>query len=345
MPSPSTLRRRLGAVAAAALLALTGCTSTGGDGQAAGGTGPAAEGGSSPGEAGSGVVRVGTLRGQPHFYAPYLYDEHAAKAGVEGVDFEVVALETAPALNDALASGTVDFAVGSITATIAGAAVGRDVRVVAAAADGGSGIIAGEGIDSVGDLVGRKVGYLESSSQLVAFRLILEREGVDIDDLQMVSLTAPEFFNAFRTGQIDAFSAPEIAVSLSKAAGGHQIADPYSTQIGRLNIALLTTARQIRQDPDLVQAVVDTHAATTSYMSEHRDEWLPEMVAEYGGDEQVLQTALDNFWLRADLSPTYVAQIGHLAEQMARLGMIDEAPPLDEIVDTSFASRREPAAS
>lgn len=323
----SFLRRPVGVLASLALVtAMAGCTSTG----------------ASTTESGEGeVVQVGTLRGQPHFYAPYLYAEHA-----EGdVEFEVVALETAPALNDALASGSVDFAVGSITATIAGAAAGRDVRIVAAAADGGSGIVGTPEIRSVRDLVGKRVGYLESSSQLVALRLILEREGVNVEDLELVSLSAPEFFNAFNTGQIDAFAAPEIGVSLALSAGGQAIADPYSTEIGRLNIALLTTKTLIEENPELVQAVVDTHAATTAYMAENQDEWLPEMIEEYGGDQEVLESALDNFWLRADLSPTYEEQIGNLAVQMARLGMIQETPALEDIVDSSFASRDEPAGS
>lgn len=304
---------------------LTACTSTGGE-----------EGGGD-----ADVVTIGTLRGQPHFYAPYLYADHASG----DVEYEVVSLETAPALNDALVSGSVDFAVGSITATIGGAAAGRDVTVVAAAADGGSGIIGNESVQTVADLAGKKVGYLESSSQLVALRLILEREGVDVEDLDLVSLSAPEFFNAFDTGQIDAFAAPEIGVSLALAAGGHQVADPYSTEIGRLNIALLTTGALIEDDPDLVQEVVDTHAATTAYMAENQDEWLPAMVEEYGGDQGVFETALENFWLRADLSPTYEEQIGNLAAQMARLGIIEEAPATEDVVDAGFASREEPADS
>src|SRR5690606_4716391 len=52
------------------------------------------------------VVKVGTLRGQPHFYAPYLYEDHASG----DVTYEVVALDTAPALSDALVSGQIDFA-------------------------------------------------------------------------------------------------------------------------------------------------------------------------------------------------------------------------------------------
>ncbi|QGA07426.1 nitrate ABC transporter substrate-binding protein [Nocardioides sp. dk884] len=320
-------RRHAALVAAISVsLSLAACTSTG----------TSAE----PDGEDSTTIKVGTLRGQPHFYAPYLYEDHTE----DDLDIEVVALDTAPALNDALASGSIDFAVGSITTTIAGAAAGRDVKILAAAADGGS-IIGGSGIDSVQDLVGKKVGYLESSAQLVALRLVLERERVDVDDLSLVSLAPPEFFNAFQTGQIDAFAAPEIGVSLAIGAGGTPIADPYSTEIGRLNIALIATGETIAEDAELVQQVVDAHAATTTYMAEHQDEWLPEMVEQYGGDEDVFATALDNFWMRADLSPTYETQIASLATQMARLGMIDAAPAVEDLIDSSFASREEPAES
>lgn len=331
MPSPirPTARRRIRrTTAAAGLLALLGstlaCTSTGGD---------------DDGEVTT--VTVGTLRGQPHFYAPFLYGDHATG----DIEYEVVTLDTAPALNDALLSGTVDMAVGSITATIAGAAQGREVKVVAAASDGGSGFVASEGIDEITDLVGRRVGYLESSSQYVVLQLLLEEAGVSPDDLELVSLSAPEFFNAFDTGQIDAFLAPEIGVSLALAAGGTELASPYETEIGRVNIGLLASQDFIDENPEAVQEVVDTHAATTEYMVANQDEWLPELVEEYGGDEDVFATALDNFWLRSDLSPTYEEQIANLAEQMARLGMISSAPPIEDVVDTSFASREEPDES
>lgn len=323
MPLAAPLSRRLAVAVSTVLLgsALAACTSTGGDDDAEVTT-----------------VTVGTLRGQPHFYAPFLYEDHATG----DIEYDVVTLDTAPALNDALLSGTIDMAVGSITATVAGAAQGREVKVVAGAADGGSGFIGNAEIDSVQDLVGRRVGYLESSSQYVALQLILEEEGVDIADLELVSLSAPEFFNAFNTDQIDAFLAPEIGVSLALGAGGQEITSPYETDIGRVNIALLASQDFIDEQPEAVQEVVETHAATTAYMVDNQDEWLPDMVAEYGGDEAVFATALDNFWLRADLSPTLEGQIDNLITQMARLGMIDEAPALEDVVDTSFASRDEP---
>lgn len=317
--------RRLGAIAGAVALlgSLVACTSTGGD------------------DGDVTTVTIGTLRGQPHFYAPFLYSDHATG----DIEYEVVTLDTAPALNDALRSGTVDMAVGSITATVAGAVQDGGVKVVAAASDGGSGFVGSDGIDTVQDLVGKKVGYLESSSQYVALQLILEEEGVAIDDVDLVSLTAPDFFNAFNTQQIDAFLAPEIGVSLALGAGGHEITSPYETPIGRVNIGLLASDDFISDHPDAVQEVVDTHAATTEYMLGNQDEWLPEFVEEYGGDQAVFESALDNFWLRSDFSPTYEEQIQNLIDQMVRLGMIDAAPEFADVADTGFASREEPEDS
>lgn len=316
-------------LAAGAALALTSTLAACGSDEAS------SAGGGVEGE----TVTVGTLRGQPHFYAPFLYEDHEQG----GITYEVVTLDTAPALNDALTSGQVDFAVGSITATIAGAAQGRDITVVAGAADGGSGFIGSEAVPTLEDLPGKKVGYLASSSQYVAMQLTLEAAGVDPDSFELVSLTAPEFFNAFNTGQIDAFAAPEIGVSLALASGGHELTSLYDTEIGRVNIGLLTTKGLIQEDPELVQAVVDTHAATTDYMAGAVDEWLPEMVEEYGGDQGTLEHAMQNFWLRADLSPTYQEQIDSLAAQMVRLGMIEEAPT-EPVYDASFASTEEPAS-
>lgn len=81
----------------------------------------------------SGTVTIGTLRGQPHFYRPFLYEDFAA----DGLSYEIVTLDTAPALNDALISGAVDFAITGVTTTISSIAQDRELKIIASAADGG----------------------------------------------------------------------------------------------------------------------------------------------------------------------------------------------------------------
>lgn len=305
------------AVASLAALVLTGCSSGGAD--AAGG-----------GEVET--VKIGTLRGQPHFYQPFLYADHAA----DGVEFEVVTLDTTPALSDALVSGSIDFAITGVTPTISSISQDRDLRIVASAADGGSGFI-GNGETSLAELEGSQIGIVQGSAQEVALRLLIEDAGMTPDDFELTPIPVPEMASAFASGDIDAFMGVEIGVSIAKANGGTEVVDPYSTAIGRVNIGLVTTGELIEENPELVQRVVDTHAATTAYMADNIEEWLPGMVEEFGGDEEVFTSALENFWLRSDLSDEYVGQLEALAEAMTSIGLITSTPTADGIVDTTFA--------
>lgn len=288
--------------------------------------------GASSGSSDTVTVNVGTLRGQPHFYHPFLYEQFAA----DDVQFNVITLDTTPALNDALVSGTIDFAITGVTPTISSIAQGRDLKIVASAADGGSGFIGNDSIESVDDLVGKNVGYIQGSAQEVALRLKLEEAGVDADDVDLQVVPVPDMANAFGAGDLDAFFGVEIGVSIAKANGGHEISDPYDTPIGKVNIGLVTTGALIESDPDLVQDVIDTHEATVEYMNDNQDEWLTEMVNTFGGNQTVLDSALENFWLRSDLPNDYQDQLESLAVEMEKLGLIESTPTADELVDAQF---------
>jgi len=318
----ASMRPRLiiAALAAASALILSACSGGGGD-QTAGAEEEVV------------TVKVGTLRGQPHFYQPFLYNDHA----VDGVKFEVVTLDTTPALSDALVSGSIDFAISGVTPTISSIAQGRDLKIVASAADGGAGFI-GNGESSLDELTGKKIGIIQGSAQEVALRLLIDDAGLTPEDFELSVIPVPEMASAFIAGDIDAFMGVEIGVSIAKNAGGTQVLDPYSTPIGKVNIGLVTTGALIEENPDLVQKVVDTHAATTAYMADNIDEWLPGMVEEFGGDEAVFTSALENFWLRSDLSDEYVGQLEALATAMGGIDLITTVPAAEDIVDTSFAS-------
>ncbi|MDT0182620.1 ABC transporter substrate-binding protein [Microbacterium sp. ARD31] len=317
MSSPRTRLLAVAVTATTAALLLAGCSSS-----------PAAGGSDDE----TVTVTIGTLRGQPHFYQPFLYNDYA----VDGVEFEVVTLDTTPALSDALAAGSIDFAISGVTPTISSVSQDRDLTIVASAADGGSGFIS-NGETSLDDLVGERIGIVQGSAQEVALRLLIDDAGLTPEDFDLAVIPVPEMASAFMAGDIAAFMGVEIGVSIAKAAGGTEVLDPYSTDIGRVNIGLVTTGALVEEDPELVQRVVDTHAATTAYMADNIDEWLPGMVEEFGGDEEVFTSALENFWLRSDLSDEYVAQLEALATAMTDIGLIDEAPAAEDIVDTTFA--------
>ncbi|MGN2640059.1 ABC transporter substrate-binding protein [Nocardia takedensis] len=284
------------------------------------------------------VVRVGTLRGQPHLFAPFFWDGFLPAGTVA----DVVVFDSSPDVKNALVSGQIDVAVMGVPAMLAGAAAQQDVRLVAASADGGSAIVGRPEIADVKALRGKRVGYPVGSSQEVLLRSTLRANGIDPDaEVTLVNLTFADMANAYASGQIDAFSSAELGPSVAKQKGAHDIVSPYDTPVGKVNIGLATTQRVIDADPDLVRRVVAAHTEAVHHMDTHRDEWQRRVVAEFGLDPVVAASAIANTWPRADLAPGYLAQVAALAREMARLGQLPAAPEMSTFVDDSF----QPSAS
>ncbi|WP_182111941.1 ABC transporter substrate-binding protein [Actinotalea sp. JY-7876] len=310
------LRPTTALLAVAALAGLGGCAAAGAD---------------EP-DGATGTVTVGTLKGQPHLFAPFLYEDFLP----DGMEVEVVQFDTSPDIKNAVVSGNVDFGVTGVPSALSGVAAGQDVVVVAAAADGGSNIVGTTDITSVADLVGRTVGYPQGASQEILLRLTLEEHGVDIEELDLVNLPFSDMANALASGQIDAFASAELGPSIAMLDGAHQIVSPYDTPVGKVNIGLVTTQRLIDSDPELVQAVVDTHIEATEAMLADPEAWSSGVVEQFGLDAAVVDTAIGNIWPRWSLDAEYRAQVEALAEQMHGLGYLDASPTADEVIDPTF---------
>jgi len=279
------------------------------------------------------VVRVGTLRGQPHLFMPFFYQQFLD----EGTKAEVLVFDSSPDVKNALVSGQIDAAVMGVPAMLAGAAAQQDVRLIASSADGGSAIVGSPDIASVGDLRGKRVGYPIGSSQEVILRSTLTQAGIDPDrELTLVNLAFSDMANAYASGQIDAFSSAEIGPSVAKQNGAEDVVSPYNTPIGKVNIGLAATQRTIDADPGLVQTIVDAHAEAVAFMDTHRDVWRDRVVGEFGLEPLVAAGAIANTWPRADLTDEYVSQVDALAREMFALDQLPTQPEMSRFVDDTF---------
>jgi len=309
----------IGAVAALALLA-TAC---------AGGSTGDSEGDN---EVATTVIKVGTLKGQPHLFHPFFYEDFLP----DGYEVEVVLLDSSPDIKNATVSGSVDFGVTGIPAALSGVVAGEDVRVIASAADGGTGIVGIPEIKSVADLAGRKVGFPQGASQEILLRLTLEAHGLSIDDLDLVNLPFSDMAGALASGQIDAFSSAEIGPSIAKQAGAVSIVDPYQTPVGKVNIGLISSQGFIDANPEIVQVLLEAHIATVEHMLANPDDWADRVVAEFGVDPEVVATAITNIWPRYTLEAAYINQTIALATEMNALGYLASVPTAEDVFVTSF---------
>lgn len=310
------------ATTAAALLAtatLTGCT-----------TASSAE----SDDAGT-TVTIGTLRAQPHLFSPFFYEEFAP----EGVDFEIVLFDTSSDIKNAIVSGSVDFGVTGAASVIAGVAEKQDVRIVAAAADGGTRIVATEDITSPEDLVGTSIGFPMGATQEILLKRTLESQGIDpASDVELVNLPFADLAGAFSSGQIDAFISAEVGPSIAIEGGGHELMSAYDTSIGRTNIVLATSNSMIADDPDLVQEVVDTHIAAVDHMAADTDAWAEGLVDEFALDPDVTATAIENIWPTWDLTDDYLSTLQAMGDEMLEFDQVSSAVDAELLTDDSFVS-------
>lgn len=320
MPQVRFLKQAVTVSSVCLALALTGCT---------GETSAQAEEGE--------TIQIATLR-QPHLFAPYVYQDFVP----EGTTIEVVPMTDSTAIKNAVVNGDMEFGVLGVPSILAGISQDEDIKVIASAADGGTGIVGSADIEGVEGLAGKKVGYVPGSSQEILLRQTLAQAGMDADtDIELVNIGFADMPDALERGDIDAFSSAEVGPSIAILNGAHSIVSPYETPIGKVNIGLATTGALIESDPELVQRIVDTHVQATNHLLEDKEAWASGVQANFSFDDEVLDQALDNIWLRTEIGEDYTNQVAELGGQMLELGTLEVEPDAEKIFDTTFIEASE----
>ncbi|HET9516918.1 MAG TPA: ABC transporter substrate-binding protein [Actinoplanes sp.] len=284
------------------------------------------------------TVKVGVLR-QPHLSHPLFYDRYLPA----NVKMEIVPFANSTEIKNAVVSGDLAFGVTGITAALQGATTGEPIVVVAAAADGGSGIVASKasGITTVEGLKGKKIGYVPGSAQDILLRLTLTKAGLDpTKDVQLLNVQFADMAAALSRGDIDAFSGAETGPSDALVKNDAVlVTKPYDTAMGKINIVLATSRKVIDTDPELVQAMVQVHAKATDFMKSNVDAWSAAVVSKYGYKADSLKLAVANIDLRWSIDDAYIAQAKVLGKQQLQLKQIQREPDYAAFIDTTFVNK------
>lgn len=284
------------------------------------------------------AVRIGTLRGQPHLYAPYFMQQFAPA----GTNYEIVLFENSPDIKNALASGAVDIGVLGAPAMLAGVAAEQDVRIIASAADGGSGFVGRPELRTAQDLRGRRIGFPAGSSQEIALKLTLAAHGLDPEtDVQLVNLAYSDMAGAYTAGRVDAFLSAEMGVSIARQAGAHQILSAYETPIGATNIVLGGNGRFLEEQPDRARETVASFIRAIEFMKGDRDAWAAGLVETFGLDRAVTDIAIENVDLRWQLDDEYRQRVTELARQMVEFDQLPSAPDMTKVFRADFLDSAE----
>lgn len=281
---------------------------------------------------------------------PWAVAEAEGIFAANGANVELKWFDSYLASMEALAAGQLDANCQTLNDTISFAADAVNGMVAVLVNDNSSGndkIIVSEEINSISDLIGKKVAVEAGVVDDFLLSLALEDAGYSRDDVEIVNLETGAAAAAFAAGQVDAVGAfPPFWLTALRREGSKELLSSAAYP-GAIPDLLVASQQLIDERPDQVQALVDTWFATLEFMEEN-PERANEIIAERAGvstDElQLFEEGTRIFTIEENLeafSPgdsmkhmPYAAEI--MADFMIGVDFIPAAPDLEAILDDRF---------
>ncbi len=251
---------------------------------------------------------------------------------------------------EALAAGQIDGNCQTLNDTISFLGSSVEGQVVVLVNDNSAGndkIIVTSDINTIEDLKGRKVAVEEGVVDDFLLTLGLERAGMSREDVEIVPLETGAAAAAFVAGQVDAVGAfPPFWLTALEREGSKELFSSAEFP-GSIPDLLVVTQTLIDEQPEQVQAIVNTWFDVLQFMAEN-PERADEIMAERAGvtpeELQLFKEGTRMFTIEDNLqafSPgesmehmPFAAE--EMAEFMLSVGFIDEAPDLSTLFDDRF---------
>ncbi|MEN9220917.1 MAG: ABC transporter substrate-binding protein [Thermostichus sp. BF3_bins_97] len=252
---------------------------------------------------------------------------------------------------EAFAAGQLDANTQTLNDTISFAPESVNGQVVVLVNDNSAGndkIIVSEEINTIADLVGKRVAVEEGVVGDFLLTLGLEREGFSRDDVTIVPLETGAAAAAFAAGQVDAVGAfPPFWLTALERPGSKELFSSAEFP-GAIPDLLVVSQKLIDEQPDQVQALVNSWFDILAFMEENPERADEIMARRAGVTPEELQLFRDGtrFFTIEDNLEAFSPGEGmqhmryaavQMTEFMVGVGFIPEGPAdLDALFDDRF---------
>ena len=257
---------------------------------------------------------------------------------------------------EAFAAGQLDGNAQTLNDTIsfaAGAVNGEVVVLVNDNSEGNDKIIVDQSINSVEELKGKKVAVEEGVVDDFLLTLALEEKGMKRSDVEIVPLETGKAAAAFAAGQVDAVGAfPPYWLTALNREGSKELISSKEFP-GAIPDLLVMSQTMVDENPEQVQAIVDTWFDVLDYMKENPEKSDEIMAKRAGVSQEDFQKFKDGtrmFTLEENLEAfsdgeemkymPFAAK--KMADFMVNVGFIteDDVPDLNALLDDRFVVER-----
>ena len=190
-------------------------------------------------------------------YGPLYIAEEQGFFEEEGLSVDLIKMEDVKTRMPALAAGRIDAAATTVDTVLGFTTEAHPLTYLFAVDDsrGGDGIVATTDIETVADLKGKKVAYTEGSVSQFFLGALLKDEGLKLNDVESLNMTAGDAGAAFVAGQVDAAVTWEPWLTRGKNAEHGKILVDSSATPGMITDIMVTSKETLAAREDDLKAL------------------------------------------------------------------------------------------
>jgi sulfonate transport system substrate-binding protein len=227
----------------------------------------------------------------------YLATLWARDVQPEGVNIEYTYFPVFTDMLTALNGGKIDLTeigdVGAVQSYVNGGKVQAVAVTEPNAKNGGLLVPKDSTAQSLADLEGKKIAFLKSTNSYTGFLHLLEREGLEEGDFQIVEISGPPANKAFESGQLDAYYSidPNMADLIEKTGG--RVISTYEDQGVENLYPYVATKEAIAEKPEAIAAVLQAVADNFAWIRANPDEQARLVAPKLGFSESAIKTTYE----------------------------------------------------
>lgn len=257
-------------------------------------------------------------------YGPWYIAQEKGFFANRGLKVNLVEFTTDQDLNSGLAAGKFDGANIATHTSIILREAGVDVKAVLLmdASFQADAMIAGEGLNTVADLKGKKVAFEEGTTSDILLTYALEQNGMTKADITPVPMPAADAGAAAIAGQVDAAVTYEPYISAALSQGkGYRIIYSAAEKPGLISDVFVFPAKVLAEKPEAVKAMLLAWQDAYDFLQANPDEGQKIIAAAVGSDLEEFKTAWQGVKLY-DLTENKSLLGGQVQETYQQIGEV-----------------------
>ncbi|EKQ53435.1 MULTISPECIES: ABC transporter substrate-binding protein [unclassified Clostridium] len=272
-----------------------------------------------------------------------------------GVDVELVWFPVYSDSIQAFNSGNLDMLAVALSDTIAPYLKGTDFKIVLSNDNsaGADALVAKPEYSNIKDLKGKTVATEFGTIEHFFLLKALEKEGMKESDINLVNMSVDDAGAALISGSVDAAALWEPATGLAKARGNKVLYSSEETP-GLIPNLLIAKGDMIKNNPDQVEAVVNSYFDSLNFYSKNPDKSLAYMAKQCGISSEEMAGSMsgsklfsinDNIEAMTQKAENmkYIPYAAlETSKFLKNVNMIDRVPTMEELegmIDPSFIKK------